>query len=289
MLYDMDSAGQMATLRSLDILLEEDMHVRIATLAADEDPDSFIQKFGVEPFKDALKTAQSLFDFKLALLREMHGAATIEGRAKICQEMIPTIDKVPNEVVKSEYYRELALQLNVSEAALLKERDKLKGKTPKSVDVRDHSIPPAPQKLKPPPKDESVLLRLMLSDPKWITHAKGSVTAECFSDSSIRSIVERIFTVTDEMREVSAAEFVQHFGESRETALITGLLEDNDEPGVDRERIFNDCLVTVASAWRKKEREKLSKEIRLAEQEGNRDKVLELQREFNQLIPRVVR
>ena len=45
MLYDADMAGQMATLRSLDLLVEEDMHVKIALLTSGEDPDSFIQKF----------------------------------------------------------------------------------------------------------------------------------------------------------------------------------------------------------------------------------------------------
>ena len=46
MLFDTDAAGQSAIVRSLDLLIDEGMNVRVATLAQDEDPDSFIRQYG---------------------------------------------------------------------------------------------------------------------------------------------------------------------------------------------------------------------------------------------------
>ncbi|PIW67988.1 MAG: DNA primase, partial [Candidatus Omnitrophica bacterium CG12_big_fil_rev_8_21_14_0_65_42_8] len=50
MLYDADQAGEMASLRGLDLFLEEDINVKIATLEKGHDPDSFLRKFGKENF-----------------------------------------------------------------------------------------------------------------------------------------------------------------------------------------------------------------------------------------------
>src|SRR4029077_1413282 len=61
MLFDTDPAGQSAIIRSLDLLVEEGMNVRVVKLAPDEDPDSFIRAFGVDAFRKRLDSAQPLF------------------------------------------------------------------------------------------------------------------------------------------------------------------------------------------------------------------------------------
>ena len=63
MLFDTDPAGQSAIVRSLDLLIDEGMNVRVATLAQDADPDSFIRQQGTEAFNARIESAQSRFDF----------------------------------------------------------------------------------------------------------------------------------------------------------------------------------------------------------------------------------
>ncbi len=64
MLYDADQAGEMASLRGLDLFLEEDMNVKIATLEKGHDPDSFLGKFGKEKLDEIIKKSKSLFTYK---------------------------------------------------------------------------------------------------------------------------------------------------------------------------------------------------------------------------------
>ena len=88
MLFDTDAAGQSAIVRSLDLLIDEGMNVRVATLAQDEDPDSFIRQQGAEAFTARVENASSLLDFKFNWLAAQYDPVTVEGKSKISQELL---------------------------------------------------------------------------------------------------------------------------------------------------------------------------------------------------------
>lgn len=280
MLFDMDTAGQTAALRSLDILLAEDMSVRVAALADDEDPDSFILKQGVDAFRQRIREARSLFDFKLGLLMAAHNAQTIEGRATICQEILPTIDKIPSEVVREGYLRELAVRLSVSEEALRKERERLSNKRPHGQE-RVHEEPKAV-----PPRvlsaDESLLISLMLLNSRWIVEAKVVLSPDELQDETIRMIVGKIYELFDAGKEVTAAALVGRMGSASDVSALTGLAANDGLK--DEQRAFNDCLKRIKDARLKTERRRLREEIARAEQAGDWDAVRRSQERFNTLI-----
>ena len=115
MVFDSDSAGEAASLRGLDLLVGNDMKVRIATLPKNEDPDSFLRKNGKQKFDEIIEQAKDLFDYKLDLLRERYGCRNI---GPIVDEMLPTISNISHAVLQSEYVRRLAEALSVHEASL---------------------------------------------------------------------------------------------------------------------------------------------------------------------------
>jgi DNA primase len=282
MLFDMDTAGQSATLRSLDLLLEEDMSVRVATLADDEDPDSFILKYGIEAFKKSLKDAQNLFDFKLANLVSQHNAATIEGRAKICQEIIPTIEKVRSEVMRDGYLQELAQKLRVKEEVVLRERQRLlKKATGRPVVVQDEAAEPkGSRNIR---QDERMLLKLMLQSLDWVRVAHQNLTVEDFQDRLVRSVVEKLYELFEAEKEISLAGLISFFENDEVRSFLTACADDEPLKG-DQEQIFDDCLRRIKSVRFRVERQRLSEEIRSAEQAGDWDAVRRLQEEFNTII-----
>ena len=93
MLFDTDPAGQSAIVRSLDLLIDEGMNVRVATLAQDEDPDSFIRQEGLEAFNVRLENATSLLDFKFNWLASQFDPATVEGKSRVARELLETIKR----------------------------------------------------------------------------------------------------------------------------------------------------------------------------------------------------
>ncbi|MBF0123468.1 MAG: DNA primase [Candidatus Omnitrophica bacterium] len=282
MLFDMDTAGQMATLRSLDLLLEEDMNVRVAMLAEDEDPDSFILKYGVALFKKSIDEAQGLFDFKLKRLMTQYNAKTIEGRGKICQEIIPTIDKIPSEVVRDGYTRELAGRLNVKEDVILKERQRILGKiTSRGVGVQENSQRAGKKAVH---TDENCLLKLMLLDPKWVAAARQTLAPEELKDPMVRLIIEKAYELLSTGKEVDAASLVTCFDDEGMRSFVTASAQEDGTVKGDRERIFKDCLGRIRSSRQKTERQRILEEIQVAEKSGDSDKVRQFQNEFNTLI-----
>ncbi len=281
MLFDMDMAGQSATLRSLDLLLEEDMGVSVAMLADDEDPDSFILKYGIEAFRKSLSEAKSLFDFKLGRLAAQFDAATLEGRARICQEIIPTIDKVKSEVMRDGYFRELAQKLGIREDVLLKERQRLAGKiVQRSLAV---SQPKAADKALPIRPDEAMILRLMLKSPTWIGVAHQNLARDDFKDHTARVIVQKLYDFFEAEKEISTAILVSCLEDEAAISFLTTNVEDEALAG-DEERIFDDCLRRIRSVGSKAGRQQLLEDIRRAEKAGDTATVRRLQEELNVLI-----
>ncbi|MCX5681496.1 MAG: DNA primase, partial [Candidatus Omnitrophica bacterium] len=160
MLYDADAAGQMATLRSLDLLVEEDMSVSVtvALLESGEDPDSFVQKFGIEEFTKRIETAQTFFDYKVNALMQKHDRKTVEGKARISAEMLTTIARYKNEILRQEYLSKLAKVLGIADEALQLELRKI----PATTVVTDEPLVAKKRNKSVVRAVERDLLRLML-------------------------------------------------------------------------------------------------------------------------------
>ena len=157
MVYDADAAGELATLRSLDIFVEEEMNVKVVSLAKGFDPDLFVRKHGIASFKEKINEACNLFDYKLGVLKSRYNSKEIEGKAKIALLMLETLAKFRNAVLKSEYIKKLAQELDISEDALLQEIKKIKEDKP-YVDLREG---PHKKALNINPT-EKLLIKLML-------------------------------------------------------------------------------------------------------------------------------
>ena len=123
--YDGDKAGEAASLRGLEILLEGGMQVKLVDLPRGEDPDDFLNKRGNEAFSGLLKNAKDLFEYKLKILLERYPRKDTLGLSKISREMLETFLKIKNTVVLSDYFRRLAGALQVDENSLRTEFSKL--------------------------------------------------------------------------------------------------------------------------------------------------------------------
>jgi DNA primase len=124
-LYDGDSAGVKAALRGLDIVLDQDMNVRLVVLPEGEDPDSYIQKVGVNDFNLYLKEkAKDIVLFETELLLQEAGKDPTR-RAEVLSQVAKTIAKVKNPLRRDEYVKTTRELLQVDEGKLLMEINRL--------------------------------------------------------------------------------------------------------------------------------------------------------------------
>ncbi len=100
--YDGDFAGTKATLRGLDILKQENLNVRVASLPDGMDPDEVIKKKGKEFFDRIISNALPLIEFKLKYLKTQFNLKEFDGKAKYIEEAMSVLSGLSE--VESEVY-----------------------------------------------------------------------------------------------------------------------------------------------------------------------------------------
>ena len=283
MLFDADAAGQAAIVRSLDLLIEQDMNVRVASLAADEDPDSYIRKSGLDEFNKRIQEAQSLFDFKLQWLSAQFDPKNIEQRAEICKQMLATIYKMNNEVVRFGYLKQLGGRLGLPEQVLFNEGKKLE------TSLKAQERPAARQAVQPATAKplnavERQIVSLLISDANLIAVAKASVTPSEFEDDRARMILEKLFEFDGDKDNFSVSSFLNSFDDPEVQRIISNISAQEDFPGQDPRKILVDCILRVKKDRIKEKRQSISELIRQAEVSGDAVRLEDLKQEFNRLV-----
>src|SRR5580698_6218089 len=96
--FDADRAGQAAAQRTIDVLLKEDLQVRIARIPQGEDPDSLLRKQPVEVFETILREAKDYTRHLLDTACEREDVTSPRGRGAVAAPMAQVIAKIPNAV-----------------------------------------------------------------------------------------------------------------------------------------------------------------------------------------------
>lgn len=127
--YDGDTAGQIATWRSLDMLAGVNLDVRVMSMPQGLDPDDCINKYGVDGFNELVEKALPLNEFKIRTLYSRHDVSTLEGKEKFALSTISLLASL--EPVSREIYAKLVSELSsLSIDALITQVTKhLKGET----------------------------------------------------------------------------------------------------------------------------------------------------------------
>lgn len=125
-IYDGDKAGIKASLRGIDLILEEEMNVKVVPLPDGEDPDSFSKKMSPEELKDYIKDKEIDFiKFKTHLLFQETQNDPVE-RARLISSIVRSITIIPNNIIRAEYFKECSTILQVGEDVLYAEASKIK-------------------------------------------------------------------------------------------------------------------------------------------------------------------
>lgn len=120
-LYDGDAAGIKASLRGIDMLLEEGMNIKVCLLPDGDDPDSFARKHNATEFQEFIRRHETDFiRFKADLLLEDAGRDPIK-RAELIGNLVQSISVIPEAIVRDVYIKECAQLLHVEDKLLVNE------------------------------------------------------------------------------------------------------------------------------------------------------------------------
>lgn len=125
-LYDGDAAGIKASLRGLDMILEEGLNVKVVLFPDGHDPDSFVQSKGSSAFKKHIEENKKDFIlYKTQILLKEVGNDPIR-KADVIREVVESIAKIPDSIKASVFIKECSGLLQIDERALLSELNKMR-------------------------------------------------------------------------------------------------------------------------------------------------------------------
>ncbi|MBX2975202.1 MAG: DNA primase [Ignavibacteriaceae bacterium] len=175
LLFDADNAGIKASMRSIEILLKQDMNIKIVSLPAGEDPDSFVQKFGKDEFLNCIQRAVNFLEYQFSIYESSGKFADPVSSTEAIRELVKPIGLISDELKRSMLIKSLAEKFNLREKLLESETEKVlknlareTGRVDKTVSKEealqliDKSVSEREKELKPLLKLEKEILQILL-------------------------------------------------------------------------------------------------------------------------------
>ena len=153
--FDPDAAGANAAERSINLLLDESMRVRIVELEDGLDPDEYCKERGADAYRGKLDKAQTYFYWLADRARAKFDLRTAEGRVAGFQFLLPAIQRLPDKIERVAVANDVAGYLGVDAGLVLENFRK------SAMDRRDKKVAPVREPLR---ADEKILLNLLVSD-----------------------------------------------------------------------------------------------------------------------------
>lgn len=160
-LYDGDAAGIKASFRGIDLILEQELNVKVLLFPAGEDPDSFAQKNASETIQNYIQeNATDFIQFKAKILLDDAKDDPVK-KTELIRDIIQSIALIPNVIQRELYVQETAKLMEVREEVLFKELSQQRKKKENEQRDRNRNLSP--------PKSMEVLRETKLSiNPKSI-------------------------------------------------------------------------------------------------------------------------
>ncbi|GAF92509.1 unnamed protein product, partial [marine sediment metagenome] len=201
--YDADSAGNMATLRSLDLLVKAGLEIKVIDLPQGFDPADFLIKKGKKFFQNLIDRSLSLIDYKLKLLYSKYSIKTIEGKVKVIKGIMPTLSVMGDENELRAQIVKISEELKLTEEAiridLVKYKKGLKEFIPSFVN---------PDSEPGNTKAEKILIGCMLENEQIARGILKKLKAKDFSVLMHRQIIAAIEKILEDDKIVNSQKII---------------------------------------------------------------------------------
>jgi len=278
--FDSDKAGEEASLRGLDMLISLEMNVRIATLPKGQDPDSFCRANGAQAFEKLIKSSKDIFDYKMGLLMKRFNKDGVRGRAAIATMMLPTIARIPNEILKASFLKKISDMLSIDESALKAELRKVRTDNYAYQAFRQDSLSKRKGGLK---QAELLLLSVVLEEPQVISTIDEKLGIGQIQAEGIRHILGAVLEMSKRGKRVIPGNLMSHFDNDQTKNLISEAVSIIDTIQ-DRDKVLADCISRIKEDNMKDDLGRLREEIRMAQESRDVAKMNVFVTKYNELL-----
>ena len=238
--YDSDNAGQEAIARAIDIAAGTNAIIKVVQLPDGKDPDEYIRRHGVDAFRQVVKGALSVVDFRLKHIMAHSDVSGLEGRLRVLAEMLPVLASIRNTVERSAYVSKVSQLLSVSENDILAELGK------KSRRVSDKSTSGRTMRSVVRQVDDAgrragrTVIRMVWDEPALLEHFSSLVPIGSLPDPIHRQILTALMEKYREGEAIRDITGLDHLGDEAVEELSRAIVEDLGEE--DRSLLYEACV-----------------------------------------------
>jgi DNA primase len=268
LMFDADTAGQNAIVRSAEPLWEAGMAIRVAVLPVGHDPDSFVKACGAEKLKNLVTKAPSFFVYLLERLSKQHDPNTDRGKVQIAHQMVAWLERIPSPILRSTYVQQTAARLDVPEEAIRQELRRAHAKTRSTIAATSDEDVDArggvPQARDEPSPAEELLLRLMLADEVVFDVVVQRLNRHWLTGSVAGRLIGRMILLHMKGQWKGTHTLLGDTSNEVENRLISEVLLRPITVG-SQENAASDCMATLERRWVEKRLHELRKRLTQAD------------------------
>ncbi|MFY9573365.1 MAG: DNA primase [Blastocatellia bacterium] len=283
--FDPDSAGQTATMRSIDVLLVEGFKVNVLRTPTNQDPDEFVRAHGIDRFRELLKTTQPYVDYIIETAISEHDTTRPTGKVAAINAILPHLARMRDKVARIDYADQIADRLKLDSRVV---REELK----RTASNRQHSMDKtrvrAAEEIT---VGERQLLELMLANEDVRRAMISVLTEDDYVDLATGAIFAAIIQMDSQAVDFHFDNLTERIDSEPERELLPALLmSDLEWAGAnDFDTLFKKATEALASLRRRRfERmlDALQIEIGRAEKEQDAERVSLLYQQKTELQKR---
>lgn len=287
LLFDGDNAGRKATVRAMELCLEQSLPVYVISLPQGEDPDSFLQQQGAEAFQQRVSAAKPAFEQFLHWLLAKTPADSVDQRVRLLDEIIPRYQRIKDPVERDLYQKEICRLLGIDQQAFRRRLAGQRDTVQQTPSNRQQQASTLKKQVARDPLQET-LLGLMAAYPEARQEMAAHGLTQLF-DSRHLPLAEAVLAVDPEIEAAAVwPDLLSRLDDGEQKELAASLLiQDQHLADINWRIAFEQCLKKLEKARTAQLRqiaqrlatlpedsEEFQKLINLAEQLRNRKSAL---------------
>lgn len=246
LMLDNDNAGEEATIKNGESLINSGVDTKVVRLSGAKDPDEYLEKFSIDAMQNNIDKAIKYIDFKIECLKKDKDLSNMEDLITYVKEVINSIngeDDLTKEIILSKISKDYAIDIDILKSNL-KTEVKKDVKKEETQEVRD-------KKLTKYQKASHKVLYYMLMDSKYINLYKN--TLGYFKERIERVLASEIVYYESNNGNIDVADFTTTImGSEDEYEFLQIILSENGNTSVSDEE-FNSCVKAILDIYKKDE------------------------------------
>ena len=265
LMLDNDNAGEEATIKNGETLINSGIDTRVVRLSGAKDPDEYIEKYGIDAMDNNINNAIKYIDFKIEYLKKNKNLNNMEDMIIYVKEVINSLnnqDDLTKELIISKISKDYQIDVDVLKKAMVN--------VPMKKEIKEEIIRPKMSKYQ---KASHKVLYYMLMDTKYISIYKNALGY--FKERIERVLASEIEYFAKENNNIDVADFTTYMMDREdEYELLQIILSENGNTSISDDE-FESCVKAILNIYKKEEIEKLKSKIALELDQSEKEKLLE--------------